>query len=43
MWMGALQQRARRFDCDEDGGILAKIARDSILCASAEFGGTRNM
>ena len=25
-------------DCDEDGGILAEIGRDSILCTSAEYG-----
>ena len=27
-------------DPDEDGGILAGIGRDSILCTSCEFGWT---
>ncbi len=27
-------------DADEDGGILAGIGRDSILCTSCEFGWT---
>ncbi len=27
-----------RVDFDEDGGIIAEIGRDSILCTSTEFG-----
>jgi hypothetical protein len=26
-----------RVDFDEDGGIVAEIVRDSVLCTSAEF------
>jgi CYTH domain-containing protein len=29
-----------RIDTDEDGGIVAEIGRDSILCTSCEFGWT---
>jgi hypothetical protein len=27
-----------RIDADEDGGIVAEIGRDSVLCTSCEFG-----
>jgi len=27
-----------RIDLDEDGGIVADIARDGIICTGAEFG-----
>ncbi len=29
-----------RIDTDEDGGIIAAIGRDSVLCTSCEFGWT---
>jgi hypothetical protein len=29
-----------RIDTDEDGGIIAEIGRDSVLCKSCEFGWT---